>query len=73
MKKTLSILLSVLYVSLLFAPLIPYAEYAMHKEHIMLHYCKNPVAKHPHLVVNGDKAVAVWDELIGNFCIHSVS
>jgi len=26
----------------------------------------NPVAKHPHLVVNGDKAVAVWDELKGN-------
>ncbi|HMB97582.1 MAG TPA: hypothetical protein VKM36_03810 [Balneolaceae bacterium] len=42
MKKTLSILLSVLYVALLFAPLIPYAEYALHKEHIMLHYCENP-------------------------------
>lgn len=42
MKKTISILLSVLYVALLFAPLIPYAEYAVHKEHIMLHYCENP-------------------------------
>lgn len=42
MKKLLSILLTLLYVSLLFAPLIPYAEYAVHKEHIMLHYCENP-------------------------------
>jgi len=42
MKKFLSILLAVLYVALLFAPLMPYLEYAMHKEHIVIHYCENP-------------------------------
>ncbi len=42
MRKTVSILLTLLYTVLIFAPLMPYVEYALHKEHIMLHYCENP-------------------------------
>lgn len=42
MIKFIAISLSLLYGALLFAPLIPYAEYAMHMEHIILHHCENP-------------------------------
>jgi len=42
MIRILSIMLALLYSVTIIAPLIPYMEYAVHKEHIMLHYCENP-------------------------------
>jgi len=42
MVRILSISLALLYTVSLFAPLIPYMEYTVHKEHIMSHHCENP-------------------------------
>jgi len=42
MKHITSAILVFLYLNLLLAPLLPYLDYALHKEHIIMHHCENP-------------------------------